>query len=905
MNDVLKHWAEIEPLLDELLTLPEAQRKGFLDGLPPAQAAWRAALEQLMQSDAAASSAGFLKQAASLPGLAADAMAEWQPEQVLGPWRLIRELGRGGMASVWLARPAAGEFQREVALKLPHSLGLHQTPHLAPHLAERFRRERDVLARLSHPGIARLFDAGVTPEGLPWLAMEWVDGQELLGWCAAQQADVAQRIALLLQVADALQYAHGCLVIHRDIKPANVLVQADGQVRLLDFGIARLLDDGGPAQAALTQLGQRPMTPDYASPEQVRGEEPGVASDVYALGVLAYRLLSGASPYAAAAAAHRPALEQAILEFQPPPPSQQAADKTQQKALRGDIDTIVLKALAKEPGQRYATVDALAADLRRHLAGVPVLACGPSWRYGAGRFVRRHRVGVAASALAVAALVGSTGWALWSAQQARSEARRAEAMYQFTVGLFNPDQDQFANIKLPDLPLKTVVERGARRVLTQLQDQPEARIRLLQDLVPLSEQLGLIDLAASLAQARIDETRRLHGEQSVDYADALRSQLLVLDSTAQFQRGLEVARKALAIYEANGVQDPSRLAAVHEKLGGFGMRLHAPNLEDAAHLEQAVALFEGQPHVNTLAQTYLQLGLLRALLGELPAAFDAGLKALAVNRSQFGAESWQAAQAESFAGTWADMAQRPAEAEALLRHSVAVTRQVQGADAIGLARSEIALATVLFGGTGRDEARRLMDDALRIVHLPQNVNFTGLKDQVQVGALGLAVRDGDGAAMRQGCVPYAALSLKSTTPYFVLLVTQACTASALHDGDLARAAHWLGQTGAIDTYFAKAPAWTMSLDMRRGELALALARGDKAEALRLWRHCLAVSNTTQLAWQSRAWGLIAHHTRMDAAELGRMNAFKQHLAQVGGERYYAEFLDLLREAEKAQALMPG
>jgi hypothetical protein len=399
----------------------------------------------------------------------------------------------------------------------------------------------------------------------------------------------------------------------------------------------------------------------------------------------------------------------------------------------------------------------------------------------------------------------------------------------------------------------------------------------------------------------------LHGDHSVAYADALRSQLLVLDSTAQFQQGFEVARQALAIYEAKGIQDPVRLATVHEKLGAFGMRLHAPDPQDAAHLELAAALLSGQPNVNTLALIYLQLGLLRAYLGDLPAAYAAGLKGLEVNRRQFGAESWQAAQTESFVGTWADMIQRPAEAEALLRHSVATTRQVQGPDAIGLARSEIALASVLFGGTARDEAQRLMADALRIVQLPQNANFNGLKDQVKVGALGLAVRGGDGSAMQRGCKPYEAsqaeapASLKSTTPYFALLVTQACAASALHVGDLARATQALAATGAIDSYFAKAPAWTMSLDLRRGELAL--ARGDKVAALRWWRHSLAVSNTTQLAWQARAWRLIAQHTRMDAAELGRMKAFKQQLAQVGGERYYAEFLALLSEAEKAQAQM--
>lgn len=888
----LAHWGEIEPLLDQALALPAQQREGFLDTLPPAQQRWRGLIAELLRHEAKAAAAGFLSLAASLPeftqtGTGSGTALALQAGQTVGPWLLLEELGRGGMATVWLARRQEGDFAREVALKLPHSP--------SPLWAERFRRERDILARLNHPGIARLFDAGVSLEGLPWLAMERVEGQDLLGWQQAQHNTVRQDLTLLLQICDALQYAHGQLVVHRDIKPTNVLVQADGQPKLLDFGIARLLEDpAAPEQAALTQLGQRPMTPEYASPEQVRGEAPGVASDVYALGVLAYRLLSGQSPYAAAGAQHRPALEQAILAFQPPPPSQVAVDPARRKALRGDLDTMLLKALAKAPGQRYATVDALAADLRRYLSGEPVLARAPSWRYVAGCFVGRHRLGVALSSLAVLALAGTTAWALASSQQARAEARRAEAMYQFTVGLFNPDHDQFANIKQPDLPLKTVVERGARRVLTQLQDQPEARVRLLQDLVPLAEQLGLIDLAALLAQTRIDETQRLYGEQSLEYADALRSQLLVLDSTAQFQRGLEVARQALAIYEARGVQDPHRLAAVHEKLAGFGMRLHPPDSQDAAHLERAAVLLSQQPDVNTLGQTYLQLGLLRALLGDLPAAYQAGLKALEVNRRQFGSESWQAAQAESFAGTWADMSQHPADAEALLRHSVAVTRQVQGSDAIGLARSEIALASVLFGGEGRDEARRLMADALRIVHLPQNANFKGLKDQVQVGALGLAVRSGDGPAMQQGCRPYADTALPSNTPYFALLVRQACAASALHDGDLARAARWLDAAGPTYTYFAKAPAWTMSLDLRRGELAL--ARGDKDAALRLWRHALAVSNTTQLAWQARAWRLIAQHTRMDATELGRLQAFRQRLEQVGGERYYAEFLQPLREA---------
>lgn len=891
---MLQHWAEIEPLLNELLALPEAERAAFLDGLPTVKQVWRDTLEQLMRADAAADAAGFLAQAASLP-LGGTTPAQkpdaWAPDQVLGPWQLMRELGRGGMASVWLARPAQGEFQREVALKLPHSP--------SPHLAERFGRERDVLARLNHPGIARLFDAGVTPAGLPWLAMEHVQGQDLLSWCQTQRSSVRQDLTLLLQICDALQYAHGQLVVHRDIKPANVLVQADGQAKLLDFGIARLLEDANtPEQTALTQLGQRPMTPEYASPEQVRGEAPGVASDVYALGVLAYRLLSGQTPYAAASARHRHALEQAILEFNPAPPSQQAQDPARRKALRGDLDTIVLKALSKEADQRYATVEALAADLRRHLAGLPVLARAPSWRYVAGRFVTRHLVAVALSTLAALALVGTTAWALMSSHQARSEAKRAETMYDFVLGLFNPDHDKTANVKLPDLPLKDVIERGARRALTELKDQPEARAKLLHDLAPMVEQLGLVDLATTLAQTRVEEALRAHGADSLPYADALLGRSHIREATGEFKEGYNEAKQAQAIYESHHVQDPYRLVPLYEKLGGFGFRFHThAEPEDAVYLERAVALAAPLKDVNA-SQSSILLGVLRLYLGEIPKAYAAVKQGLEANQRDYGVESWQASTLEAFLGVLAEHGQRPAEAEALLSHSVSSMHKAMGADYIGLARNKIGLAGVLFAGQRREEARQLMADALRIVELPANAGYGGVRDQVQVLALGMAWRGGDWAAVKSACQSYQKQSFKASTPYYTTHMVQVCAANALREGDLELSKQWLDAAKPSYTYFTKAPSWTMALDLRRGELAL--AQGNKEEALRLWRHALAVSNTTQLAWQSRAWRLIAQHARMDAAELGRLHTFKQQLEQGGGERYYAEFLNLLREAEKIQ-----
>lgn len=893
--DLLAHWAEVEPLLDQALALPPAQRESFLSTLPPDQQRWREALSQLLQAEAQAAQAGFLERAASLPGLGSTGVgavgggAAHQPGEQIGPWVLIEELGRGGMASVWRARPHSGDFQREVALKLPHSP--------APGWLERLKRERDILARLQHVGIARLYDAGADAAGLPWLAMECVQGTDILSWCEACQASTAQRVALLLQVADALQYAHSHLVIHRDIKPANVLVQDDGQVRLLDFGIARWLN-AEEGDAALTQLGQRPMTPEYASPEQVRGEEPGIASDVYALGVLAYRLLSGASPYAGAAPDTRHALERAVLEALPPPPSSAAATPGLRKALRGDLDAIVGKALAKETERRYPTMDALAADLRRYLAGEAVLARPPSWRYRAGRVIARHRWAVGASTLAVLALVGTTGWALQSAHQARQEARRSAAMYEFLTGLFNPDHDQYANVKKPDLSLRQLIEIGAQRVLTQLQDQPEVRAGLMQDLTPLTEQLGLIQLSTELARTRVEDARRLHGERSLAYADALRAQLHVLESSGENQRGYDTARQALAIYEAHGIKDPGTLALVHEKIGGFGFRVHPPSPDDAAHLERAIALLTPLEQVSSLGQTYLLLAMQRAFLGELPAAYTAGQQAVAISRQKFGAESWQAGTAESLLGSWADMVQRPDEAERLLRHALTVAQQTQGADHVAVARAEISLASVLFAGSRRDEAEHLLADALRITQLPANAGFSNVRDQVAVGALSLAARREDAATLREGCEPYRQQAAQAASPYTRANVVQACAFGALLDGELARAAQWLTGSETIDRYFEQAPVWSLALNLRRGELAL--ARGDQAEALRRWRLALASPTTAQLPAQARAWWQLARHTRLSAEELARLQALLAQLQQAGGEAYYAAHLALLRSALEAQ-----
>jgi serine/threonine-protein kinase len=346
----------------------------------------------------------------------------------IGPYRLIRELGSGGMGAVWLAERTDGILNRPVALKLPHVAARHAS------LAERMAREREILAALAHPHIARLYDAGVTHDGQPYLALEFIEGVAIDEYCAAHQLDLPARLKLFLQIAGAVAYAHGKLIVHRDLKPANVLVTNAGEVRLLDFGIAKLLDVDRTNETLLTQLAGPAFTPDYASPEQIRGEPLGTASDIYSLGVMLFRLVTGERPYRLDRES-RGALEDAVLNAEPVRPSERVPAQLR-RAVQGDLDTIVLECLRKNPDERYATVNALADDVERYLAHRPVLAQPDSLWYRAGKFVRRNWLAVgAAAAVALAILIGA-GIALWQARVARDEQHRAEEVKTVLAEIF-------------------------------------------------------------------------------------------------------------------------------------------------------------------------------------------------------------------------------------------------------------------------------------------------------------------------------------------------------------------------------------------------------------------------------------------------------------------------------------
>jgi eukaryotic-like serine/threonine-protein kinase len=408
-------------LLDEALALDEAARRSWLARATQEHPDLAGALREALLPGAA--QAADLHVLMSLPKLdAADqasspAASGLKPGTRVGPYELIRLLGAGGMAEVWLARRADGAFKREVALKLP------MLARAQAGLEARFARERDILASLEHPHIARLYDAGVDSQGLPYLAMEYVQGEPLTDWCDAHRLGIAERLGLILQVLEAMQYAHEKKVIHRDLKPSNILVTESGQVRLLDFGVAKLFEAEETDQPALTSVYGRALTPDYASPELLRGDPIDARSDLYALGVLLYELLAGTRPYRLKSAASIGLLDQAIVTLEVKKPSMQlepsaAATRASTvdrlaRHLRGDLDAIALKALAKAPAQRYPSAAAMAEDLRRYLAGKPIQAQPARLSYRLRKFVLRNATLLGVSAVALAAILTTVGYALY------------------------------------------------------------------------------------------------------------------------------------------------------------------------------------------------------------------------------------------------------------------------------------------------------------------------------------------------------------------------------------------------------------------------------------------------------------------------------------------------------------
>jgi serine/threonine protein kinase len=495
-------WPEVSRLLDEALNLDASARAPWLAGLRVQRPDLAVHVERLL----AAHDTAFESDPLSGPPseLIASALAQppggAQPHliagQMLGPYRLVSPLGQGGMAAVWLAEQTVNVLRR-VALKLPFT-GLEDRAATTA----RFTQERDFLAGLEHPHIARLYDAGVSESGQPYLAMEWVAGVPITRYADDKRLRVQQRLALFEQVLQAVRHAHARLVIHRDIKPGNILVTPDGDVKLLDFGIARLLGEGLAPGTLASADHAKALTPEAASPEQLAGRPLTIASDVYSLGLVLYELLCGRRPYQfdlVGTERTAPALYAAVMHAQVPPPSSLAFDAERAAAcgatpgrlrsqLAGDLDAIVQMALRKDPEQRYASVDELRMDIERHQEQQPVQARPGRWDYVVLRAVQRHRVAVVAGALVLASLIGGSVAVAWQARQARDEARRATAVQGFLLSLFQANTPEIARGQA--ITARDLLARGAARVDDDLRDQPRALALLHTELGDILSDMG-------------------------------------------------------------------------------------------------------------------------------------------------------------------------------------------------------------------------------------------------------------------------------------------------------------------------------------------------------------------------------------------------------------------------------
>ncbi len=458
----------------------------------------------------------------------------------LGPYRLIELIGRGGMGEVYQAERADDHYQSRVAIKLV------RVDHDASRVAWRFRSERQILAQLEHPNIARLIDGGATDEGVPYLVMELIAGQPIDVYCEERQLTVEQRVRLFLQVCAAVSFAHQRLVVHRDLKPGNILVTAEGTVKLLDFGIAKLLEtEPATTPSDVTATHVRVMTLEYASPEQVRGDPITTASDVYSLGVVLYRLLTGRSPYREDNAAER-AVE--ILSDSAPSkpstavndtrvrsasgetaPQAQFARKRVRRALQGDLDNVLLMALRKEPERRYASVDQFSEDLRNYLDGMPVRARGDSLRYRASKFMSRHKYAVTAAGLAVLALVAGIVTTTWQARIAaeqtriaQEEVRKTRAVQSFMTALFEKNTRlQPDALKARNMPVHELLVAAGDKVLHEFKDTPAVRMEVMNTVAKLLIDINEFERASALSRESVKIARELHLTNSDAYIEAL------------------------------------------------------------------------------------------------------------------------------------------------------------------------------------------------------------------------------------------------------------------------------------------------------------------------------------------------------------------------------------------------
>ncbi|HEY7336157.1 MAG TPA: serine/threonine-protein kinase [Bryobacteraceae bacterium] len=686
-GDVPDRWRRLEAIFQAAADLPQAERPDFLDAQCEGDAKLRAEVESLLASSAE-THRFFL---GPLRAVARD-LSEGEDANLgrrIGPYRVLKTLGEGGMGNVYLAVRADRQYTQEVAIKLMRT-GFGSSPAMLV----RFRTERQILANLDHPNIARLLDGGVTEDDAPYLVMEHVGGLPIDEYCRSERLPLENRLRLFLTVCAAVEYAHKNLVVHRDIKPANILVAANGEPKLLDFGIAKLLDPE-LGDALQTRTAERLMTPEYACPEQIRGGPVTTSADVYGLGVLLYELLAGVRPFRADGK-DQFQVARMICEDEPVPPSAAAADRDsaasiERRRLKGDLDKIALMALRKEPARRYASVGRLAADVRAYLNGYPIQARTDAWGYRSGKFVRRHKLGVVAAALAILILVGGSIGMAVLARRATREQNVAQREAQFLATMFQAATPEVARGRT--ITARDLLDQGAQRLDRELADQPEVHAAMLDNIGVAYRNLGMPDQALPIAKNAFELNVKTHGAASEEAASSLFTYASLYRDQGKYAEAEPLFRQLVAIRRKRRGAKGVSLA---EALAALGECLYLENSDAASEpaLRESLKIYKtAGPDYGDDARDYLALLIERK--GRYTEAAELLREAVAIDLRTKGADS------PDYANTLSNLASNLldfgdyTQAEAKLRDALAIRRRVLGNDHPDLAYPLNNLAFVL------------------------------------------------------------------------------------------------------------------------------------------------------------------------------------------------------------------
>ena len=657
----------LDALFHAALEKPASERARFVDQACGADDKLRARLRAMLAHDQVA--ADPLAEAVQ-SGQRQFLRTQGKTPQQIGPFRVLRRLGQGGMGSVWLAERDGSDFRQQVAIKLLHDLDDSELT------SARLRRERQVLARLQHPNIARLVDGGELDDGTPWVAMEHVDGLALNRHAAERGLGLRARLDLFGQLLEAVAYAHRHLVVHRDIKPENALVDGEGQLKLLDFGIAKLLDQSGIARPSATMTVAGAMTPCYASPEQLLGQAVSTQSDVYSLGVVLYELLTGELPFAPDERVTPLQLQNRICTTQATPPSRVPASQVPARRLRGDLDRIVLKALRKEPDRRYASVDALAADLDSYRAGRPVSARPDSLRDRIGKFVARNPLGVTVSLLLLATVLAFAITSRWQAtryaaqrDRAQTEATAAQQVATYMIDLFRaPDPVESAR---RDLSARDLLDKAAASLPEQMKDAPALRARMMHVIGLSYANIGAFKPAERMLKGALAIREKEFGPDSMPVSDSLNR----LGNVYRMYGQLDQAESALA-----------RALRVRQHLAT------GPNLQ--------------------LADAYNNVGLLQDQLGHYQAALGTLQQSIDMHRTVSGKDTVAVAIALNNRALALQSLGRYREAEHEVRQAIRIKHDFGLEGRSTLVNSQAVLASLLVAEGRLDEARQLREKTL-------------------------------------------------------------------------------------------------------------------------------------------------------------------------------------------------